>query len=219
MRGVYPHLAASSSKTTPDALKLLLQYYPDAIGRRTKFAIAFALFSCSERRTYDAVKVLTDAYPNGVGRAVNARILHFACGESRASFAIICLLLEKYPEGVREKSVESMLPLHFAAANRLPLEGSLLVESYPEAIADRDRHSRMPLHHALENGSDEVILYLLEQDRSTVKATGTIPTCRCIWRWRKPFRGRNHFCLSLMRINRVDGGLSWRKGYVGVIFA
>lgn len=173
------HLAASSSKSCPEALKLLLEHYPDAVGRRTKLGkLPLHFLLDTKGVTFEAVKVLVDAYPKGVGESSQRKNpLHFACGESRACGEIIELLLQQYPAGVREKSVESMLPLHLAAANRQPLNViKMLVEAHPEAVSDRDRHSRMPLHHALErSASDEVILYLLEKDRSTVKATGYYP--------------------------------------------
>jgi serine/threonine protein kinase/ankyrin repeat protein len=174
------HLAASSAKTTPKALTLLLKEYPDAVARRTKQGrLPLHFLADAKGVTFEAMKVLVDAYPKGVGESSQRRNpLHLACGETRASADIVKLLLEAYPEGVKEKSsTESMLPLHLAAANKLPLEViQMLADAYPEAVTDRDRHARIPLHHALEkSASDDVVLHLLNLDTATSKAVGYYP--------------------------------------------
>jgi ankyrin repeat protein len=67
-----------------------------------------------------------------------------------APLNVIQLLVETWPDAVKEKSYHDWLPLHFACSNKyVPLNViQLLVKTWPDAVKEKTKNGWLPLHFA-----------------------------------------------------------------------
>ena len=106
--------------------------------------------------TEDMVRALLDVGPT-LARIVNGRgqlPLHSALDHYGATELIVTMLLEAYPDAVKEKDeMGGRLPLHYACKEGVAHAGvvELLIEAYPPGLSVTDASNALPLHLALNS--------------------------------------------------------------------
>jgi 26S proteasome non-ATPase regulatory subunit 10 len=84
---------------------------------------------------------------------------------------MIRILVEAYPEAVREKQPDGKLPLDLALEH-LPSLGSVqaIVRAWPDAIEESYRRGTLLLHEAVDHGAaEDVLQYLIEQRPASLR--------------------------------------------------
>jgi ankyrin repeat protein len=77
---------------------------------------------------------------------------------------VVRLLLERWPEGIREKDPAGSTPLHWAAHCGNVEAVKLLLERWPEATRDKSDSGYTPLHYAAAGiGNTDVMRLLVER--------------------------------------------------------
>jgi ankyrin repeat protein len=78
--------------------------------------------------------------------------IYFACNTG-SNEALVRLLIDKYPESLKEKDKSQSIPLHYAAARRMAKTNTLklLVERYSARVHSPDMDGRLPLHHGRDS--------------------------------------------------------------------
>jgi hypothetical protein len=76
--------------------------------------------------------------------------LHIACmASTRASPAVVTLLVERYPQALREVDIFGRIPLHYVCTNDVPPGViRLMLEKYPESLSVADSDGWTVLHRA-----------------------------------------------------------------------
>ena len=97
---------------------------------------------------------------------------HFTGCACRASFEVINIMVEAYPDAFKIVDTNGDLPLHYASWNGASLDKiNILVEAYPEAIKICDQNQSLPLHHGCTcNARPEVIKLLVETYPGALKS-------------------------------------------------
>jgi ankyrin repeat protein len=75
---------------------------------------------------------------------------------------VLRLLLERWPEGTREKGARGTMPLHSAAEEGETDVVKLLLEHWPEGTREKDWDGNTPLELAASSGTIDVVRLLLE---------------------------------------------------------
>jgi ankyrin repeat protein len=91
--------------------------------------------------------------------------IHLAC-EHGSNVALVRLLINKHPEGLKEKDNTQSIPLHYHAAS-FDAETEtlkLLLERHPQGVHATDGNGNLPLHRAFLFCSMECIHFLVEVD-------------------------------------------------------
>jgi ankyrin repeat protein len=76
---------------------------------------------------------------------------------------VVRLLLEHWPEGIREKTADGKTPLHLAALYGETDTVRVLLEFWPEGIREKDADRSTPLHLAALDGEADTVRVLLER--------------------------------------------------------
>ena len=162
--------ACENEKITEGILRLLLDYFPDAVSYNRPFGYGntpLHYMFCNKNVTLGMVQLLIDAYPKSPRRANNNGFmpLHFLCINKNLDedvrLEILKLLLEKYPESVRHATDDGSLPLRFAAANQSPEFCRILIEAYPGSERmNVGNHGLLSFHSACRNNTVATVKYL-----------------------------------------------------------
>lgn len=131
-----------------DVVKILLQAYPKGIEIKDKNGMIALHHACCYGSSSAVVKTFLREYPEGAKlKDLNGMLpFHFVCVNKKASYEMLKLLIDIYPECVMEQD----------AQGRAPLE--LLKES---GIAERrDGNGMLFLHHACSDGACYELLEL-----------------------------------------------------------
>jgi len=111
--------------------------------------------------------------------------LHAACHYC-ASYDVIKLLLDAYPEAAKVQNYRLDLPLHLALTLKAPSDAiKILLEAYPEGPKIQNMDGILPLHFACERSTTDVAFMLLEAYPDGAKiqdAGGLLPllgACQC----------------------------------------
>jgi len=105
--------------------------------------------------TEDMIRAILDVRPT-LAKIANGRgqlPLHSALDHYGATESIVTMLLEAYPEAVKEKDeMGERLPLHYACKEGVAHAGvvELLIEAYPDGLLVSDASNALPLHLALK---------------------------------------------------------------------
>jgi ankyrin repeat protein len=87
--------------------------------------------------------------------------LHWAAEAGKAD--VVRLLLERWPDGCREKTEKGLTPLHVAARMGHAIVVRLLVERWPEGMREKTTGSECtPFHLAASDGRTDVVRLLFE---------------------------------------------------------
>jgi ankyrin repeat protein len=115
------------------------------------------------RHNIDAVKLLLE-YGADVKKAHGGQTpLHMAAEVAKTD--VVKLLLERWPEAIREKDDYGYTPLHMAAeCTKGPTFEvvKLLLERWPEGIREKNHDGTTPLHMAAKAAKTDVVRLLLE---------------------------------------------------------
>jgi ankyrin repeat protein len=95
--------------------------------------------------------------------------LHLASGAGETD--VVKFLVERWPEGTREKNERYATPLHLAAEAGKTEVVRFLVERWPEGIWERDSILNTPLHLAARAGKTDVVRFLVDQWPEGTRAT------------------------------------------------
>jgi len=80
------------------------------------------------------------------------------------------VLIEEYPDVVKQKDATGALPLHAAIKKDASDEVvQLLFKAYPDAVKEKDGYGKLPLHHAVVHCAEEVIQLLIKEYPDAVK--------------------------------------------------
>jgi len=151
-------------------IKLLLKVCPNSIYQPNN-CDWLPTHSLCEGRMDDEVeveilKLLLEAHPDSA-RLHGELPLHLAASNKAPAFCK--LLVDAYPEAVKEQNGYGYLPFHFACEDGRPDTLEYLFKVYPECIHTRDDWGWLPIHCATgrrrnnNNGAD-IIKFLLLQD-------------------------------------------------------
>jgi ankyrin repeat protein len=88
-------------------------------------------------------------------------LLHLAAVAGRTE--VVKLLLERWPEGARERDRRQNTPLHWAAAGGQREAARLLLECWSEGMQAETEYGETPLHYAARQGRIEVMKLFLER--------------------------------------------------------
>jgi ankyrin repeat protein len=133
-----------------------------------------ALDSSALRSSLSLALVLSVTICGIVFRFQQKRKLIKACSEHPQSLSTIRSVVKAFPEAVKAKTVDGLLPLHFPCVNSAPLNVvQFLVEQWPEAVkVAEDEYGLLPLHLACANAASlEVVQFLVEQSPEGTQAT------------------------------------------------
>jgi ankyrin repeat protein len=73
------------------------------------------------------------------------------------------ILMERWPEGIREKNEDLNTPLHLAVLKGQTATVGLLVERWPEGVREKNKDSNTPLHLAAAARKVDVVRLLVER--------------------------------------------------------
>ena len=81
------------------------------------------------------------------------------------SIELIHVLLEVYPDSVKEKNRHGFLPLHIVCEKNAPIDViKLLIDVYPDGVKEKNINDSLPLHISCEeNASIDVIKLLYDK--------------------------------------------------------
>ena len=111
-------------------------------------------------------------YPDGVKvkDSENGYTLLHIGTSNKANVEIIRILIEAYPDAVKEKDEYRYFPLHLAAEANASIEViNLLIEAYPDAVTAKGAEDNIPIHLAAYGASIEVVIALLKAYPDGVK--------------------------------------------------
>jgi ankyrin repeat protein len=113
------------------------------------------------QRNIDAVKLLLEHGADVKKRGwAHATLLHSAAHAGKTD--VVRLLVESWPEGLREKNIDGNTPLHFAARKGRTDVVRLLAEIWPEGLREKNNDGNTPLHLAARKGRTDVVRLLVE---------------------------------------------------------
>lgn len=164
---------------TLQAIRPLLEAYPDAVKARDCASRAFLHIAASNGAPRDLTQYVTSLWPGAIKERSlwGSKLLpvHLACGSGKTtSIESAKFLLEQWPESIKEPDGDGDLPVHHAVKRKT---GALeltkyLVDQWPDSIKHKShRFSTTPLIAALWSGEcgPELIKYLVEQWPDSVK--------------------------------------------------
>ncbi len=129
-----------------EVIQLLIEAYPDAVRKKNEYG-DLPLHSAVKNRPTE-IQLPTDVYPDAFYKG--------------ASVEVLKLLIEEYPDALKEKNYGGELPLHVAAKKGASVEViQLLIKAYPDAVREEDRSENLPLHTAIAGEASVEVLQLL----------------------------------------------------------
>ena len=163
------HAACRNNKVTEGIIRYLLECFPAAVNEADDRDGRLPLhYACKNNNvSLGIIELLIDKAPDSVRHEDNygrCLPLHLLCDNNHldeaAALRVVRLLLEKYPESIRQRWYGS-LPIHIAAmAFKSPEFCRVLIEAYPGSERIADILGMMPLHHACINNAVETVEYL-----------------------------------------------------------
>jgi ankyrin repeat protein len=152
-----------------DVAQFLMERDPDGastIDKSGKIPLHYA----ARNGALELTTKLLERFPGGIHvKDHDGKLpIHLACNNG-SNEALVRLLIDKYPESLKEKDKSQSIPLHYAAARRMAKTDTLklLVERYPEGVHSPDMDGRLPLHHAVETHCMERIRVFVDVDPYT----------------------------------------------------
>ena len=147
--------ACHNERVTEGIIRLLLEYFPDAVSANT-YTDGLTPLHCAcynKNVTLSFIELLINAAPDsfrdvdGVGRMP----LHYLCGmrefNEKTALEILNLLIKKYPGAAQHGDNNGRLPIHLACLWRSPEFCRVLIEAYPGSVSIPDGTEELPLHN------------------------------------------------------------------------
>ena len=177
-----PMALASKALVPRTVIKKLLSVYPDAALVRNAqglVPVRAALAQGAPMETIDELLTLQPLTASEPDPDTGSWLLHFAAS-CKPKVATWHRVLRAYPEAVRRRDANGMLPVHLALANELPLTHVRpLLESYPDGAVEPDSKGQTLLHFAANLGVPaNVVSAIMEYNpraTSTVDHAGNTP--------------------------------------------
>lgn len=169
--------ACCNKKVTEEILRLLLEYFPDAVRPVSRLGGATPLhWMCTNKTiTLGMVQLLIYAYPESLRRGDNHgnMPLYFLCFNKslneEVGLEILNYFIERCPESVRHADNSGNLSIHAAAMCQSPEFCRLLVEAYPGSERITNDRGLLPFHRACQENNVATAKYFLN---FTPKAQG-----------------------------------------------
>jgi ankyrin repeat protein len=165
-----------------EILTLLLEKWPESAQCCTHAGLLPIHLAC-HRRSPKFCCLLTEAYPdsmqherNGVGVQVLFHILSDSVVDDSVAFAVLKLLLDKYPEMVRRVRMRGVSLLHWAAWSKIPRATEifrLLIQASPELVLEDNEGGSLPLHTACARGNFPVVKCILDMCPDAIRGASS----------------------------------------------
>ena len=170
------YVACEKSYINAKTIELLLRVCPNSIYQPNNCDWLPTHSLCEARMddevAVEVLKLLLEAHPDSARLQTNGDAelpLHLAASNKAPTFCKV--LIDAYPEAVKEQNGYGYLPFHFACSNGGRLDTvEYLFKVYPECIQTRDDWGYLPIHSASfatgqrRNNSADIIKFLLLQD-------------------------------------------------------
>ena len=167
------HIGIKNYDISPEIIKALLNAYPDSSKAANKDGDLPLHIAFRRNASYDVIRVLLDRSSVAVISSLNNMNylpLHIALCKQPSSVDDIILLTElidKYPDSVKLKNGNQLLPLQIALKNHKHKNSLVLfkrlLQYYPEAVMELDKIGLLPLHLAIRwKVAVEILSVLLE---------------------------------------------------------
>lgn len=151
----------------PDCAKRLV---PSVIHNQKTYMLPIHIACSLQTTPLSLLKILVEMYPQSLSIPdfFFQRIpLHWACLKTPSNNMRIDYLLEAYPEGAYQTSLNGRLPLHYIFQGGKLLEKKniqLLLKYFPDSVRFQDKFDRLPLHCACLCGVSLDIIKMLIND-------------------------------------------------------
>jgi len=164
------HLACMNSNMNLEIFQFLYNLYPEAIRRPGVSYGCLPIHNlCSNRRISDTNSIAILRFildiDNAFAREGDGSRLPIDHAAMNKSKDFCKVLVDAYPESVRDLEITGSLPFHMACRLNNDVDTiQYLLDLYPESINARERGGYLPIHCAATHGNTKAVQFLLEKD-------------------------------------------------------
>jgi ankyrin repeat protein len=167
--GKLPLHFAALNHASDDVVKMLLDAYPGGAKTVDNNGNLPLHLACLEGASPEVMLLLIHAHPGGMkvmdktGTLPLQALLTYKHCDYKHSVAQSRVILEAFPELVKEQDIFGDLPLHWAAQYKTANEVKLLLEYYPEGAKTKNTADCLPLYKAfMYNRNVDVLRVLIK---------------------------------------------------------